>query len=859
MNNPLNPLSSLQLPINHPQFYQRVFTQVVKEKKHINTKNLLCQILTDDYELLSRRLDFSKIQESCTVRNVLRTRKLAQTLINQNGEVQIELIPEAIECLKKHLYSLGPSRQFDAARQLHILNVLNFLLNNKSLVSFFKKITRPISNKWLEEMIRHALHLPPHVIINDVHAKQAVLAAWLCTLRQNVGSCFATAPAIIIHDEQPESFLQDMLNLMETGRLTRIFEGIEHIVPLSASWGNGELNKPILVHSSDKGISPEIWYSPGLTAAAEAAGCLPATLGSKEKIQQLKKWIQPFLSRTNTYTSYYVTAEELIRLILMQHLDLNFQQIKEYENRPINPTIQNTLVIQTPKSAKKQKGIRERCEEYFNLFEIAKNAFKALADNALLKCWEYTLASFSETKFDFADWNLYESLGLETNAPNGIGQCIYQYVQNKLDILNRENKELEYEYEGMLAQVRTLESRIRQTSTEQEMNWLKMEYRSRVGELHFLQEQREEGQYRAKAIVNLYDTLYKLYTELFREYFQEVYDADMQDIQSNPFDDSPAGFRLLYKHGRSNPSQWTLIKNHHEYIEALSSFFVATESQIFHSLETERMEKELSEIVSTIILHIKTNEFIESAFERMARAHQVPAIKNPLENLDKIEKKPWVFTSGGVMTTLVSSYYRINQKPTVTEKWVESETELFVFLADTLKLIPYKDLEPFRLGVKQSMLMQSPTHAFILKPFLSPFKEAWQNESFTFTDIRDRFILPAESFIESLLLNDEMIRLIIQQLISKISANFQPRFKLVCERITGPLNPIFFREQLVELISKDKGLQDRRNMVLHPDEIDSLLFQQLPFFHKDELRDRLQNLTQQLPGLTEEQINLFFG
>ena len=54
----------------------------------------------------------------------------------------------------------------------------------------------------------------------------------------------------------------------------------------------------------------------------------------------------------------------------------------------------------------------------------------------------------------------------------------------------------------------------------------------------------------------------------------------------------------------------------------------------------------------------------------------------------------------------------------------KSPFELLVFFADTLKRIPPSLLEPYLKGQRQSMLMQSPTHAFLLKPFLSPFKEA---------------------------------------------------------------------------------------------------------------------------------------
>ena len=105
------------------------------------------------------------------------------------------------------------------------------LESNKDLVRQLKKLTRPLSNKWAEELIRQTLQLPPNMPLTDAHTRQAVLAAWLCYLRQNVGSCFATAPAEIVHEEQPELFLQDMLDLISTGRLRRTFGGIENSVP----------------------------------------------------------------------------------------------------------------------------------------------------------------------------------------------------------------------------------------------------------------------------------------------------------------------------------------------------------------------------------------------------------------------------------------------------------------------------------------------------------------------------------------------------------------------------------------------------------------------------------------------------
>lgn len=847
-------LASVKAPLDHPLFYPRIFALAAQQRRKVRATqaNILSRVVTEEYEELSRRIDRSQIQESTAVRNVLRTRELAQLLIDEKGEINHSILPAVIEYLKAHLYSLGPSRQHDGRRQEHILKVLRLLETQKDFVRLLKKFTRPITNKWAEELIRQTLQLSPNTIITDVHTKQAVLAAWLCFLRQNVGSCFATAPAEIVHDEQAELFLQDLLDLIATGTLKRTYGGVENSVPLSSSWGSGDLKKPLFLRISSKGITPEIWYSPGLLAAFEAIGFLKQEDSVKHKVQQIEGWIKSIIQQSTSHSFFVLTAEEIMRIVLLQSIGINEKQVKEYENRP-SGMVHTQLFMHTP-AAKNTGGIGERCAKFLSLFDIAKSVFKSLADNALLKAWEFTLASFSDTKYEFARWNLYASLGLQTNELGGIGQCIYQIIQHKLDQANGKVQEIQYEYEMVYTQVKTLEMRIQHASTEKEGQWLKIEYQSRMNEFYFLEERRNEAQNQASALVNLYDTLYKLYVELFKDYFQEVYDADMQEVTTGPFDDSPAGFRLLYKHGRSNTSQWTRIKNQHEFVDALASFFVATEPQIAHALDGQKIERDLSDVVTGIINHVKTKEFLESALHRMAVAHKAPLIKDPLENLEYVEKKPWVYTSGGTMNTLVSCYYRIEDRPKEIEKWVESEIELLVFLADVLKQIPLPFIDPFLKGKRESLLMQSPTHAFLLKPMASPFKETWMHEEFTYTYIRDRFVRPAEMFIERILLNNDMVRYLIRQIGEKIPENFQPRYKSVFERIEGPLNPIFFREHVVDMLLQDRGLRYGSNPILSVEEIDGLLYSHLPLFSVTELRERVQKILSSLSILTSEKV-----
>lgn len=850
-----NILALVKAPLNHPLFFARAFAIVSKtiHRERLQQKlNALTLALLDEFDEVSRRYDRSQVQDSVSVRNLTRARKIASLLINDKGEINAELLPEAIQTLENNLYSLGPNRQYDAKRQEHLLHVLKALHANKEITLLLKKIGRPFSNQIAEDMIRDSLQLPPHINQNDAHARRAVLSAWLCYLRQNVGSCFATAPAEVVHDEQPELFLQDMNDLLSTGRLKRTFGGIEYAVPISSSWGNGDLKKPLLVHRTVKGYTPEIWYSPGLINAFEATGFFKKEDANKDKINQLKDWMEPIFQAKSAHSPYFfITAEEILRTLILQLSGLTEQNIKDYENRP-RTMIQSQLMMQSPQTSKTQGGIGERSANFLLQYEAAKNAFKGSTDHALLKAWEFTLASFSETKLEFTTWNLYASLGMGTNEPGGIGECIHHIIQRKLDTVNRKIQDIQPEYEMVYTQVKTTESRIRGATTEKEVQWLKAEYQSRINEFYSLQEQRDRYQNQAQNLVNLYETLHKMYMELFKENFQEVYDADMQEVETGPFDDSPAGFRLLYKHGRSNTAQWTRVKNATEFVEALSSFFSSTEPQIAAIFEERGLEKDLADVVTSVINHVRTKEFLESAFYRMAIAHKVNPIKDPLEHLDQIEKKPWAYTSGGTMNTLVSCYYRLEDKPKEAAKWVESEIELLVFLADAMKQVHPPLLEPYLKGHRTDMLMQSPTHAFILKPMLSPFKEIWQSEEFTYTYVRDRIYKPAEHFVESILLNDDMIRFIIDNLIEKVPENYQPRFKSVFYQTRGPLAVIYFRDFLIETMLHDRGLSFRGRPILAESEIDSFLFSNLPLFSIYELKDRIHQLLILLPGISSE-------
>lgn len=838
---------SIKVALDDPTFLQRTFSLIAKQRKRSteSEEDEIKKIVEEEFDALSKWTDRAKMQDSAAVRGLARVRKLVARIINDKGEIDKLALGNAIELIKNSLYSLGPDRQSDTRHQEQLLSALVQLNESKEMQILLKNISAPYMNRYAEKLIKETLQLPPNSRVNDPEARRAALSMWLCLLRQSVGSCFATAPAIIVHDHQAAVMFKDLVELLATSRLKRIFAGVEHSVPLTSSWGAGELRRPIVLQHYTPEEMTDICSSPGLLAALEAAGLIEAKLSAKERLVKAKALLVPFLQEDAGGGAIHtiLSAEELLKMVILTALKMTPEDLQEQESTP-KAAIAGAMMMQVAASGGGKVAARTN---FYAKFEAACTAFKSIADNALLKSWEFTLASFAETKTNFARWNLYSSLGLQPEEPGGIGYVIYTTLQTKLEQLNREAEDIKIEYEQKLTHLRYLETRMRTGGGDKESEWLKSEYRTRRYEFEIIEERHNRLQVMARRYSNLMNVLVDFYTELFPKFFQEVYDPDMHEISVGPYDDSPAGFRLLYKHGRANTAQWTRIKTPGEFIEALASFFVSTEMEISTDPEMEGLERELSDLTTAIVMQIRTPEFLETAFHRMARAHHVAPIKNPLENLDRIDKKPWAYTSGGTMGSLVSNYWKREQPPTEMSRWVENPAELLVFLVDTMKLMPSKVAAEFESNPKKSLLIHSPTHAFLLKPGLRPFMDLWKSPEFTYTHIRDTLIKPAENFVSRISLTQDMAQYLIEQLTKKVPVNFQYYFRQTFAYVPVGVSPAEFRHHLIHVMAKERGLAFGR--VLPGDEIDSLLYTHLPLFPGNELKERVETIFKKLPNV----------
>lgn len=815
-------LEKINIPCDHPDFFYRVCAEVLP--KVTKEMGVVEKIVVEDALLAMTPLT-SALQESVQIRNTIRSRKIATYLIQDRPSVlDQERVKEAIGCIENRGYILTQEHKGDAPAMAHLLKMLRFLYTSEEANKLFKSITRPFQNSRAEQLIRETLDLHPSHAISDSDCKRAILSALICYFRQNVGSCFATAPAIIIQGEQPLLFLKDMADLLNTSRLKRTFSGVELVVPMSPSYGSATLRRPVFVDR----LALPITMSHGFLLALERAKIIDATLLLEQKREKIKELMQRAFPQ---FKGGFITCETLLKEMLLSHFSLKEEDLFVFEERP-KSLLQQQLFFEM---AGPRKDKSQAVQAYITAFNQAKATFKIQTENPMLRTWEFTIASFAESKANFTTWNLYSSLGLNKDEVGGIGKCLFDKLSHLLEEIQREAQELQSQYERSFLEAKALEGQFRSVEQDSKANWIRASYTAKLQEIDALLEKRDEAIYKSKKISALFAKLLDFYISKFPVYFQEIYDAEMFFEHEDIFDDTPAGFRLLFKHGRENPAAWTLIYTQEEFVLSLVRFFTMTEYEIRSNDAFAFLEKEVSQAVDAIIAHVRSQEFIESALKRAGRGSQN-------------SKKPWAYVSGGSMHSLVSALYCREDPPTTQEKWVESELELLAFYTDTLRQLPANSASAYIKDPTHSMLAYSPTHAFVFKPGSEPFVQSWNEEAYPYTWIRDNFVLPRKAFIHKQFLNFRMMEKVADLLSWHFEGTLGHLIKRSVEALPIDLTPSQFRIALINQLMSEPWVKSIGRSPLSLEEIDAAFYELLPLFTSDRLFERTQILLKHILG-----------
>ena len=471
----------------------------------------------------------------------------------------------------------------DAIRD-HARRFLKKWESDPHFVQKFRRFSLPLYNRFAEQIIRWTLDLPSDAKLQDFHIKQAAIAACLTPLRQSVGSCFATAPAIEIQEFHLDLFVDDLYELLSRGRLTRVVEGVEYAAP--------------------------------------------------------------FCFTVSQKNSLY---------------------------------------------------------------------------NALLKVWEFTLASYCDIKMEFSKWNLGWCIGIPPQEVGGIGAILKRGLEERLEKDHRVTQKRHQDVIVAHEQLKAVETLARSARTQEELRRLKAEGIAKAHHLHVSEELFNEAQEKEKLTAELLPLLLEQYTHLFQGYFQEIYDSEFTDEVNSEYEDRKAGFRLIYKHGRVDSSLWTPIYNSEQFIASLDDFFRLTESQLTHFLQTPHEKEVVVEMTTLILQHLHTKEFLETTLARAKKRGRLP----------------WAYSSGGSVDQITSLYYRKNIPLQSEKRQIQNPLDLFTFIIETMKSLPPQ---------QKPLLFESPTHVCLLLPEMSEFYEAWNDRGFTYTWIRDRWLEPAKQF-----------------------------------------------------------------------------------------------------------------
>ena len=361
--------------------------------------------------------------------------------------------------------------------------------------------------------------------------------------------------------------------------------------------------------------------------------------------------------------------------------------------------------------------------------QIAVNGVPILSPQ--MKSYEYTVAALADVQIGFSRWNFYTALGLDHGYSGGLGKIIYTIIQKMMDAIQEDRKDLITDINLLEESLDFDDAAFKAAGSIDRMDSIKRSAKMKQMYLgRKIDDYEDEGK-RAEQLSSLYIFFVDQYLELFPHYFQELYDPEIF-AEGNIMEDRPAGFRLVYKHGRSDPKVWTYIHTDAEYISSVREFIVLTENILISLKKSSGLEKVIETIVSEILLAIDKKEFIEEQKARIGAMHESHLS-------EKGNTSPYAYIAGGNVLGLIGAYYS-STTPIATEKISAiSPKDLCYSLIEFMKDAKNIDITDFDKDPFKGFIICNQTHAFNFLPGMKGFKEAWLDSGNTYSYIRDHF------------------------------------------------------------------------------------------------------------------------
>ncbi len=751
-------------------------------------------------------------------KNTQTSRDLANILILDNGDLDKKTLENCITFLEKNLFSIQENCEYENLYRQHILFVLKKLFEDKNFSRQLNKIFVPIQTH-IQKLILNTLLLSKNTILSLAHVKKAVLSALFTYLRQDIGSCFATAPAILIQQKYPEKMLKDLDDLISSGSLSRIVNKKVLTIPINLLNSLGSLNTPILIKNLGNNPIYSLANDPSLQIVFFKINFINQQTADPLK-ECLKLLDISSIQNICKNPDNYITAHEIITLSLAEYYNFPIKKINNFKLDDLN---------------KKEKN------EYFSNLFLAKETFIHINHNALLKSWELSLASLAEAEANFSKQHLAIALGInDFQDPFSIANTLNQVIEKEILTTNQDIEEAESKYNNLKGQINYIDTRLKHPINKQDSENLIAEFRLRRQELNRILSEWNEYQDKQKCLQTLSKFIINYYFDIFTNYFQALYDPEIVIINKNFYEDKLAGFRIFYTHGRKNVGTWTPLYSEDEFISALSNFFSITEIDLKEKNFSKKLDKEIEHCVREILSSIRKHDFLLGAFQRIASFYNEPLPKNPIDNSFMIKYKPWVYASGGSPNSFLKAYFQLEENPTTSLKQAESPQELLAFFADSIKDLPSITKNNYLNQNKAFFLTSSPTHLFLTDPSNKMFRKCWDNDWYSYTWIRDIWETQQKNFLSKTLLSQGAISRLLEEVQQELIGNFH--YKQIFNEFFQDFNlniPEFYKKTLKcfheNKISTSKRIEQ---------DLASLLFNLVPLTREQQLKDNINNISQ---------------
>lgn len=341
---------------------------------------------------------------------------IANVLINDEGKIDLELID-----IIKDLLNTPPLQQtFSKSHNKILLKTLDALKCNTDLVDLLNNLEEPGKNleetgkKWkklslkkqnLLSVLRSTLGLEEGTELTAMHTKQAVLAALLTDIRQGeMGSCFATALAIILHDQNPMQVAQDLKIMMETGELTKEINGKKvrfHIPKIYIPLQYGEKLLFTLSYQQQFIGAEKFFQIPGIRKVIKMAGLDQTGSEDKEKLtkmlEEVLKKIPSDPERSGDILRGFINELAMFHAKLKQD---DFDNIGKYGQQ--SKEDQEALISAFDEKFGSSK-LKDQIEEYEDFKQkLEMNFMAAEGENNLLRSWEYAIAGHGRSEGDYS-------------------------------------------------------------------------------------------------------------------------------------------------------------------------------------------------------------------------------------------------------------------------------------------------------------------------------------------------------------------------------------------------------------------------------------------------------------------------